>query len=194
MIFNSNIIENNIKKKIEETEKKHNVKLSTAQKIVLSTNGPLSSIISALYGDIHLFALKQRFEKANEETAKKVGVNEGDEVHHREIIVHKHGRPLMYALSHLPKSRCSEEMIEDLVEEKLVLGTIIFKHRIETFREITDISIEKPSPTLKELFQTDEDMLTREYTMTHNGEILIWTKEAYPISYFTDKIGWWHGR
>ena len=35
-----------------------------------------------------------------------------------------------------------------------------------------------------DLFKTDEDMLTREYIMIHKGEVIIWTKEAYPLSYF----------
>ena len=188
MLSSSNVIKNEIKEKIKEVEKENNVKISTTQKIVLSTNGPLSSILTALFGEVHLFTLKQRFEKADQEIAEKVGVNEGDEVHHREIIVHKHGQPLMHALSYLPKSRCSEGVIEDLVGERLVLGRIIRKHRIETFREITDISIEKATPMLKELFQTNEDMLTREYIMIHDGEIFVWTKESYPLSYFTDEV------
>jgi len=188
MLSNSNVIENEINRKIREVEKQNNIKLSTTQKIVLSTNGPLSSILNALFGEVHLFTLRQHFEKANKEIAEKVEVNEGDEVHHREIIVHKHGLPLMYALSYLPKSRCSDGVIEDLVGEKLVIGRIIRKHRIETFREITNISIEKATPTLKELFQTNEKMLTREYIMIHNGKIFLWTKESYPISYFTDEV------
>ena len=188
MLSNSNVIENEINKKIREVEKQNNIKLSTTQKIVLSTNGPLSSILNALFGEIHLFTLRQHFKKANKEIAEKVEVNEGDEVHHREIIVHKHGLPLMYALSYLPKSRCSDGIIEDLVGEKLVIGRIIRKHRIETFREITNISIEKATPTLKELFQTNEMMLTREYIMIHDGKIFLWTKESYPISYFTDEV------
>ena len=188
MLSNSNVIENEINRKIREVEKQNNIKLSTTQKIVLSTNGPLSSILNALFGEIHLFTLRQHFKKANKEIAEKVEVNEGDEVHHREIIVHKHGLPLMYALSYLPKSRCSDGIIEDLVGEKLVIGRIIRKHRIETFREITNISIEKATPTLKELFQTNEMMLTREYIMIHDGKIFLWTKESYPISYFTDEV------
>lgn len=188
MLFNSNVIKNEIKEKIKEVEKENNVKLSTTQKIVLSTNGPLSSVLNALFGEVHLFTLKQHFQKADKDVAEKVDVEEGEEVHHREIIVHKHGRPLMYALSYLPKSRCSEGIIEDLVGEKLVLGKIIRKHRIETFREITDITIEKATPTLKELFQTNEKMLTREYVMIHDGKILVWTKESYPLSYFTDEV------
>ena len=188
MLSKSNVIKNEIKEKIKEVEKEYNVELTTTQKIVLSTNGPLSSILNALFGEVNLFTLRQQFEKATKEVAEKVDIDEGDEVHHREIIVHKHGQPLMYALSYLPKSRCSEGIIEDLVGEKLVIGRIIRKHRIETFREITNISIEKATPMLKELFQTNEDMLSREYIMIHDGKIIIWTKESYPLNYFTDEV------
>lgn len=72
MISNSNIIENEIKEKISELEKQHNVKLSTIQKIILSTNGPISTVLSALYEKVNLFTLRQHFEKTNPEAAKKV--------------------------------------------------------------------------------------------------------------------------
>lgn len=186
MISKSNIIKNEIKGKIDEIEQQHNVKLSTTQKILLSVNGPISSILIALYGEVNLFILNQHFEKANKDLADRLDINEGDEIHCREIIAHKHGRPLIYALSYIPKSRCSEEVIEDLVGEKLVLGRIIYNHEIETFRKITNISIEKPTPLLKELFKTNADMLSREYIMKKDGKIFIWTKESYPLNFYND--------
>ena len=57
-------------------------------------------------------------------------------------------------------------------------------HNHETLRRITKISVEAPNEILMDLFKTDEDMLTREYIMIHKGEVIIRTKEAYPLSYF----------
>ena len=184
MFSKSHLIKNEIRQKIKELEQKHNVEISTVQKILLSTDGVITTILDVLYGQVHLFVLRQRFEKADESTANLLDIDKGDEVDIRELIVHKNGRPLVYALSFIPKSNLTEEIIEDLFEERLTTGQIIYKHKIEVLLETTKISIEKPTPTLKELFKTDEEMLSREYIMIHDGKIVIWTKESYPISFF----------
>ena len=57
-------------------------------------------------------------------------------------------------------------------------------YNIESRREINNIYIEKPNETLQKLFNTDEDMLARDYVIIHKNEILMWIKETFPISYF----------
>jgi chorismate-pyruvate lyase len=184
MFSNSHLIKNEIREKINELEQEYNVEISTVQKILLSTDGVITAVLDVLYGQVHLFVLRQRFEKADESTAKLLDIDEGDEVDYRELIVHRNGRPMVYTVSLIPKSRCTDVIIEDLFEEKLTTGQIIYKHEIEVLLKTIKISIEKPTPTLKEIFKTDEDMLTREYVMIHRGKIVIWTKELYPISFF----------
>ena len=184
MFSNSHLIKNEIRERINELEKEHDVEISTIQKILLSTDGVITAVLDVLYGQAHLFVLRQRFEKADKATAELVGIDEGDEVDCRELIVHRKGRPLVHTLSYIPKSRCNDAVIEDLFEEKLTTGQIIYKHGIEVLLKTCRISIEEPTPTHKELFKTDEEMLTREYVMIHNGKIVIWTKESYPISFF----------
>lgn len=186
MINNSHEIENEIRSQITEIEQEHDIELSTIQKILLCINSPITPILDVLYGKVYLFMLGQSFKKADKNLAELLELDEGEEIDYREVIVHKNGRPLTYALSYIPKSRCNDEVIEDLLKEKLTTGKIIYKHGIEILLKITNISIEKPTPTLKELFKTDEDMLTREYVMVHHGKIVIWTKESYPISFFTE--------
>ena len=60
----------------------------------------------------------------------------------------------------------------------------IEKNDMETYIRINKISIEKPTPTMEELFKTNQHMLSREYVMTHKKEVVIWTKESCPLSYF----------
>ena len=45
---------------------------------------------------------------------------------------------------------------------------------------------DKYIPRLKELYNTEEDFLTRDYTIIMNGEILMWIKEFFPVDYFTE--------
>ena len=184
MYSEGTIIKNQIRNKIKELEEEYDIELSTTQKILLSINGPITTILDVLYGEVRLFMLGQHVEEANEDIAKLLDIDEGEEVDYREVIVHKRNHPLVYALSYVPMSRCSEEIINDLCKEKLTTGSIIEKYEVETLRKINSISIEKPTPLLQELFKTNDYMLTREYVMIQNKEIKIWTKEAYPLSYF----------
>ena len=184
MIQEGTIIENEIRDKITEVEQKHNVKLSTTQKIMLCIRGPITTILDVLYGEVNLFMLDQHLEKSDERIADLLKISEGDEIDYREVIVHKKGRPLVYALSYIPTSRITEGIMKDLKEERLTTGKIIDKNNIETMRIIKKIFIENPTPTQAELFKTQEDMLTREYIMFHDKKVVIWTKESYPLSYF----------
>ena len=179
-----NIIENEIREIITELEEKHNQKLSTTQKILLTINGPVTPILDVLYGEVRLFMLEQHFEKADKTVADLVGINEGDDVLYRNAIVFKRRQPLIYVVSYIPKERCTDEITDELLKGKLTTGKIMDKYNIETIRKINRISIEKASSIMTELFKTTEDMLTREYSMIHDGKIVMWTKEIYPLSYF----------
>lgn len=184
MIPEGKLIENDIREKINIIEEENNMELSTTQKILLTIGGPITTVLDVLFGSVNLFMLNQTFEEAGKDVAQLLNVDEGDEVDFREVIVHKNGRPLVYAKSYIPLARCSERVIEDLRKEELTTGKIMAKNCIETIRKINEIYIETPDATLQELFKTSEPMLTREYVMIHHKKIVIWTKEAYPLSYF----------
>ena len=184
MKFKGIIFENKLREKISELEKEYGTNLSTTQKILLCEHGPITTLLDVLYGDLHLFILDQHLEKADENVAELLQIEPGDEIDYREVIVHKNGRPLVYALSYIPTSRITDKIMKDLKEERLTTGKIIDKNYIETTRVIKKIYIEKPTPTQVELFKTQEDMLTREYIMFHDKKVVIWTKESYPLSYF----------
>lgn len=182
-------IPNKTRTLINNLEEQHDMQLSTIQKILCSIEGPIVSILDVLYGDVGLFMLDQHMEKADKDIAEKLDLNEGDEVDRREVIIHKHGRPLTYGLSYIPKDRCSNTVIEKLLKEELTTGRIMAEHEIESLTKINNITLEKPSSKLQELFHTDEYMLEREFVLIHKKNVVIWSKEAYPISYFNEKVG-----
>ena len=179
-------IKNELREMIARLEQEHNIKLSTTQKILLSINGPVTPILDVLYGEVRLFMLDQHFENADKDIADLLGIDEGDEILYRNSIVFKHSKPLIYILSYIPKSRCSDRVINKLLEGKTTTGRIINESGHETIRIINDISLMKATPILTELFKTTDDMLTREYSMIHKGEIVILTKDIYPLSYFKE--------
>ncbi len=184
MTFNKNEANRTLIERINELEKEHSKKLSNTQKILLTTDGSITAILDVLYGKIALTTIDQHFEDADESHAKLVNVSEGDEINFREVIMHKNGRPLIYAISHIPLSRCSNEICADLIRADIPIGRILKNYHIESRREINNITIEKPNDILKELFKTEEDMLARDYVIINNDEILMWIKEVFPISYF----------
>lgn len=179
-------IPNVAREKIKEVEEKNNIQLSTIQKILCAIEGPVVSILDVLYGDIHLFVLDQHITKADKTIAEKLEINEGDEIDLREVILHKNARPLVYGLSYIPKDRCSNTIIEKLLKEDQTTGRIMLEHEIETLTKLENISIIKPDATLQSLFHTSEDFIVREYALIHRKNVVIWSKEAYPISYFKE--------
>ena len=184
MKFQGTIIKNEVREKISKLEAEYNTTFSTTQKLLLCERGPITTILDVLYGEVSLFMLDQHIEKSNEKTSKILNINPGEDIDYREVIVHKNGRPLVHVVSCIPTSRCSDEVLEDLMQEQLTTGKIIEKNDMETYIRINKISIEKPTATMEELFKTNQHMLSREYVMTHNKEVVIWTKESCPLSYF----------
>lgn len=184
MTPDKNEINKSLIEKITELEEKHDENFSNTQKILLTTDGSITAILDVLYGKITLKTLDQHFEDADENHARLVNVGEGEEINFREVIMHRNGNPLIYAISHIPLKRCSKEVCADLIRADIPIGRILKNYHIESRREVNNIFIEKPNETLKKIFKTDEDMLARDYVIIHHDEILMWIKEVFPISYF----------
>ena len=70
------------------------------------------------------------------------------------------------------------------MDEKITINNIIAENNIETLRDIKKLSVEDPTPIIRDLFKTDEKMLVRDHTISQHGTIRLWTREAYPLSYF----------
>ena len=62
------------------------------------------------------------------------------------------------------------------------------EHEIETITKIENIYIEKPDEKLQNLFHDNGNLLAREYILIHKKNIVIWSKEACPLSYFNESI------
>lgn len=183
---NKNDINVRLIEKINAVEKEYDKCFSNTQKILMTTDGSITAILDVLYGKIDLKTLEQHFEEATEETAPLVNVDVGDEVNYREIVMHKDEKPLIYAISYIPLKRLTQEIREDLIRADTPIGRILKNYNVESRREINVIQVEKATEKLKELYNTEEDFLTRDYTIINKGEILMWIKEFFPIDYFTE--------
>ena len=186
MTQNKNEANKRLIEKMNDLEKDYGQTFSNTQKILLTTDGSITAILDVLYGKIDLDTLDQHLENADDERAKLVNVDAGEEINFREVIMHKGDQPLIYAISHVPLGRCSQEVCADLLRADIPIGRILKNYKIESRREVRNIFIEKPNDTLKDLFKTDEDFLARDYVIINNGEILMWIKEMFPVSYFSE--------
>lgn len=186
MSQNKNEANKRLIEKIEDLENDYNWEFSNTQKILLTTDGSITAILDVLYGKIDLFTLDQHFGIADESHAELVNVEAGDEINFREVLMHKDTKPLIYAISHVPLGRCSQEICSDLLRADIPIGRILKNYKIESRREINNIYIEKPNTKLQQIFDTYEDFIARDYVIIHDDEILMWIKEMFPVSYFTE--------
>jgi chorismate-pyruvate lyase len=160
--------------------------LSSAQKILLTTDGSVTSILDVLKGHVDINTLQQEFVPADKEMARVLNIKEGDRVNYRVVIIKTAQEPLIYAVSLVPLNRLNNEFKEDLIQADIPIGRILKKHNIESRREIKSIFIEEPDQELIEIFKTDSTFLCRTYNIIHHDEILIHLKEMFPYSLFRE--------
>ena len=160
-------------------------KLSSAQKILLTTDGSITAILDILKGHVHIETLAQEFREADNEVAELLSINKGDNVNYRVILMGPR-EPLIHAVSYIPVKRLDNDFKDDLIRADIPIGRILKKHSIESRREIKKVYVEDMSDEMHDIFKVNSPMLTRTYNIIHNGEILIWIKETFPYSFFRD--------
>ncbi|MBM4240390.1 MAG: DUF98 domain-containing protein [Euryarchaeota archaeon] len=174
----------NISDWIKKVEKRVG-KLSSAQKILLITDGSVTTILDVLKGPVNIKTLIQEFRKADTKIADELGIAKGDTVNYR-IVVIGHKEPLIHAVSLIPVNRPNNNFKEDLIRANIPIGRILKKYNIEARREIMHIGVEEPSEELIQIFNTNSPMLTRTYNIIHKDKVLIRIKETFPKSLFTE--------
>jgi chorismate-pyruvate lyase len=166
-----------------ETE---NIQLSNTQKILLATDGSVTTILDVLNGKINIKTLKQEFQEANHDIANLLNINEGEKVNYRVVVMRKDNIPLIYATSYIPIKRLTSEFEKDLISADIPIGRILKKYNIESRREIQSVKIKKVTDNLGKIFKTNVDFLSRDYNILHKGEVLIWIEETFPINSFLE--------
>jgi len=162
-------------------------KLSSAQKILLTTDGSVTAILDVLKGHIDVKTLVQEFREADASQALELGINEGDTINYRTVVMsHKPEEPLIHATSLTPVGKLTNGFKDDLLKADIPIGRILKKYNIESRREITHVGAERPDHELKKIFNTDSMMLTRSYNIIYRDEVLIRIKETFPIGLFIE--------
>lgn len=176
----------NVMEKVNELEKDIG-NLSSAQKILLATDGSVTTILDVLKGHIDVNTLIQEFRESDEESARELGISEGDTINYRAVIMsHNPEEPLIHAISLTPIKRLDNNFKEDLLKADIPIGRILKKYNIESRREVTYIGAEEPDEELKKIFKTDSLMLTRTYNIIYQDRVLIRIKETFPYNLFRE--------
>jgi chorismate-pyruvate lyase len=160
-------------------------KLSNAQKILLTTDGSVTTILDVIRGYVKIETLEQKFVDADLEMARLLNIEVGDTVNYRVVVIETE-EPLIYAISLIAVERLENDFKEDLIRADIPIGRILRKHNIESRREIKSVYFEDQSPEIRKIFKIDSPMLTRTYNIIHNDEILIWLKETFPYTHFRE--------
>lgn len=159
--------------------------LSSAQKILLATDGSVTTILDVLKGHVNIRTLVQEFREADEETARLLDIKKGNTINYRVVVI-EGNEPLIHAISLIPVDRLDNNFKEDLIRADVPIGRILKKHNIESRREIKSVSLEETSPQLTNIFKSDVKMLSRTYNIIHKDQVLIWLKETFPSNMFTE--------
>lgn len=158
------------------------VKPDPVHKILLTTDGSITTILEAITGEnIKVETVEQKIIHADKEIAQLVNIDEGDEVNYRVVNLKAGEDVVAHALSYTPLKRLQESFREDLLKADLPIGKIIQKHKLEVRREINWGKIDKNELTIFNIPKEDR-ILSRNYRIIHNGEVLINITEYFPCS------------
>ncbi len=162
-------------------------KLSTFQRILLTTDGTLTEILEAyLLEKIQVVKLSEGLVSITRDLPQ-LELKRGSEVIERKILLQgKISRKnFIYAESILIPDRLDDNFKNELLKSKTPLGRLWLEHKIETFKEIVDSSKELAA-NLSAYFpiNNEDSMLSRSYRVFSKRQAIMMITEKFPESYF----------
>jgi chorismate-pyruvate lyase len=166
-------------------------KLSTLQRIVLTTDGTLTEILEA-----YLFE-KIRIVKLSEDTVPipqdipALTIKQGSEVIDRKVLLQGtiSRKNFIYAESILVTERLDEKFKNELLHSKTSLGRLWLEHKLETFKEIIDTAEETAEELLAYFpLQPEDKIFSRTYRVFSQRQPIMRITEKFPASYFQAKF------
>ena len=161
--------------------------LSTFQRIILITDGTLTDILEIyLLEKISICKLSEEIINLVE-TVPALNLKEGVNVIKRKIFLQGKisQKNWIYAESIIVPERLDVLFQEQLLNSEKPIGKLWLEYRVETFKEIIDLS-QEPAGDLSEYFQInqDEKLFSRTYRVFSQGQPIMMITEKFPESYF----------
>ena len=161
--------------------------LSTFQRIILITDGTLTDILEIyLLEKISIFKLSEEIINLTEKIPA-LNLEEGVNVIKRKIFLQGtiSQKNWIYAESMIVPERLDVLFQEQLLNSEKPIGKLWLEYRVETFKEIIDLS-QEPAGELSQYFQInqDEKLFSRTYRVFSQGQPIMMITEKFPESYF----------
>lgn len=140
------------------------------------TDGSVTFLLELLTGKkVKVETLEQSIIKATSDIAGLLEIEEGDEVNKRLVTLNADGTVYVLAKSLSPLKRMPQTVRDDLMRADIPIGRILRDHKLETRRDILNIEITRTD------FFGELPVLSREYIIIYNKNILMWINECFPI-------------
>jgi chorismate-pyruvate lyase len=144
--------------RISDLEKTSNIKLSLFEKILLAETGTVEQVLTILTNsEVAIKILKQK--ECHELIKREV-----------RIINKKTGENLVYATSNIVPYNLPDEIIRQIKQKQLSIGSIITNSQLETFRKILKIG-----------YNSKTRSLFRIYQIIYKGKVSFKIKEVFPL-------------
>lgn len=152
--------------KVRQLEDSYGIKLTRYQKILLAEIGTVEQVLSIIANSpITVEVLRQEYN------------SEGS--YEREVwLKDEGGNRLVYAKTKYNVNYLPRNMFEDLKSGRIGIGSTMIRHKLETFRRITEIGYDEKSRAL-----------SRRYEVIKDGQILFDIYENFSIDLFDEHQG-----
>lgn len=141
---------------LQELEKRSNIKFKKSHKILLSEIGTVEQVLSVLLDS-----------PVTVEVKKQVVNNYKIE---REVVLRVKGYDLIHATTEIDVRAMPSGVVADIKEGKLGIGTIITKHKLETFRRIVEVG-----------YDTTRNVVYRVYEILYGAEPKFRIREEFDL-------------
>jgi len=141
---------------LQELEKQSDIKLKKSHKILLAEIGTVEQVLSILLDAPVVVEVK-----------KQVVKNYKIE---REVVLRVKGDDLIHAVTEIDVRALPSGVVADIKEGKLGIGTILAKHKLETFRRIIEVG-----------YDSTRNIVYRVYEILYGAEPKFRIREEFDI-------------
>jgi chorismate-pyruvate lyase len=141
---------------LKELEKRSDIKLKKSHKILLAEIGTVEQVLSILLDSPVAVEVKKQVVK--------------DYKIEREVVLRVKGDDLIHAITEVDVRAMPSGVVADIKEGKAGIGTIITKHKLETFRRIVEVG-----------YDSTRNIVYRVYEILYGAEPKFRIREEFNI-------------
>ncbi len=151
-----------------------------ALQLLMQTDGTVTDLIKVLTNEP--IVVKKLSEKVDEINDLKVL--------HRRIFLQGEKSQInwMYAQSQIFLDHLPVNFVRDLTTKNIPIGTLWTQYRMETFKELVCMNEEFSKGLSCVGYEKGKRLLSRQYYVYNNGQLIMKITEKFPIAQFVDMI------